>query len=489
MTDFIPRDYQAAGIDLIKREPGVGLFFEPGSGKTVTALTALRPPYLVVAPKMVAQEVWTREAAKWSHTENLRVTLFDASVFDYKRKVTASAIWGSDCREIVRPGTDDDQDFLMCADVVVDRYELIPKARPEDILAVQADIYVVSRDHLYVLAKLLGDKWPWHTVLVDESTMFKNHDSTRSKTMDYLRRHGLVKKLVLMTGTPSPKGLENLWAQVRLLDGGRRLGKTLTAFRSEFMVPGDRNKKRIFNWRAKPGARERVTSLISDICLSVRADVWRKTEEPRTVQRPVSIPMDQYEAMERDLFLQIGDGEITANQAAVLQSKLLQMASGAVLDGEKKWHLVHDAKLDALEELIDELDGEPLVVVYWFQSSIDRLKARFGKRLATTKTKGFLDQFAAGNIELLAIQPGSAGHGLDGLQKGGHHVAVFDMFHDWELYQQVVSRLDRSGQEHRVTVHQLLAAGTKDMEVAPVLADRGADQGAVMNALRFKPRK
>lgn len=487
--DFIPRDYQSASIDLVRREPGVLLAHEPGSGKTVTALTALAPPYLVVAPKMVAQEVWTREAAKWTHTASLRVCLFDASFFDYYRKVTASAICGRESREVVLPGTPEEQDFLFCADVVVDRYELIPRTRAEDVLAVRADIYVVSRDHFYVLAKILGKRWPFRTVLCDESTMFKNHESKRAQTMWYLRRKGLVTKLVLMSGTPSPKSLENLWSQVRLLDMGKRLGLHLGDFRKKYMLPGAQRKKNgrlvVYDWVDRPGAAAEVTDKIKDICLSVRADVWRKTDPPRTVQHLVDIPREQYDRMQRELYLEIGGGEITANQAAVLTNKLLQMASGAVLDTVGKWHLVHDAKLDALEELVEELDGEPLLVMYWFKSTLARLQARF-PGMGTTKTKGFLDQFAAGKMPLLAIQPASAGHGLDGLQNGGHHIAVVDFFHDWESYQQTVSRLDRSGQKHQVTVHQFIAAETKDEEVAPVLADRGANQAMVLEALRFK---
>lgn len=484
---YDPRSYQAAGIELIDSEPCVGLFMEPGSGKTVTVMTALKPPYLVVAPKMVAQEVWTREAAKWQHTEHLRVLQFDAPFFDYYRKVTASAILGSEAREIVRPGTPEDQDFLMCADVVVERYELLPRVRAEDVLSKKADVYVVSRDHLYVLAKILGKKWPFRTVVADESTTFKNADSTRSKTMHWLRRQGLVTRLVLLSGTPSPRGIENLWAQVRLLDLGERLGATQKEFRERFMVPDQRDAKRIFSWKAKPGARDKVTELISDICMSVRADVWRETEPPQVVERIVQMPDEAraiYEKMADDLYLEMDGCEITAAQAAVLTNKLLQIASGAVLDSESTWHVVHDAKLDALEELIEELDGEPLVIMYWFKSTLARLKERFGRKLATIKTKGFLDQFAAGNIPLLALQPGGAGHGLDGLQDGGHHVAAMDVFHDWELFAQTVSRLDRSGQKHRVTVHMILADKTKDAQVGRVLADRGADQGKVMDALR-----
>ena len=317
--------------------------------------------------------------------------------------------------------------------------------------------------------------------------MFKNHESKRTIAVRWLRKEGLLERLILMSGTPSPRGIENLWAQLLLLDGGQRLGSKLGAFRKTYMVPDQRDAKRIFSWRAKPGATDLVTEKIKDICQAVRADVWRKTDPPQVVEHLITLPpqaMAQYQEMADECYLAIGDGEITAPQAAVLGNKLLQMASGAVLDSDGNYHVIHDEKLDALEELLEELDGEPLIIMYWFKSTLARLRERFGKKLATTKTKGFLDQFAAGNIPLLALQPGGAGHGLDGLQDGGHHVAALDLFHDFELFQQTISRLDRSGQKHRVTVHLFLADKTKDAQVGRVLADRGADQGMVMDALK-----
>ena len=317
--------------------------------------------------------------------------------------------------------------------------------------------------------------------------MFKNHESKRTIAVRWLRKEGLLERLILMSGTPSPRGIENLWAQLLLLDGGQRLGSKLGAFRKTYMVPDQRDAKRIFSWRAKPGATDLVTEKIKDICQAVRADVWRKTDPPQVVEHLITLPpqaMAQYQEMADECYLAIGDGEITAPQAAVLGNKLLQMASGAVLDSDGNYHVIHDEKLDALEELLEELDGEPLLLMYWYKSTLDRLRKRFGARLSTIKTKGFLDRFAAGKLPLLALQPGSAGHGLDGLQDGGHHVAALDLFHDFELFQQTISRLDRSGQKHRVTVHLFLADKTKDAQVGRVLANRGADQGRVMDALR-----
>lgn len=508
MRSFTPRPYQEAGIELMLREPGVGLFLEPGSGKTVTALTAADillnerwavQKVLVVAPKIVAQEVWAREAAKWQHTAHLKVAHLDAAVFEYYRKVTTSAVLGNEVREIVENDMSlDDQVFLLLADVAVSKTELLcadPWKTRDAILRRSEQIHVISRDHFYMLVRILGSAWPYDMVLGDESTMWKNHDSKRSQTIRYLRSEELVRFLTVMSGTPSPRGLENLFAQVRLLDNGRRLGDKITHFRKAFMLPGEagRNKHtgrhQIFSWVAQPGATERVTNLISDICLAVRADVWRETDPPRTVEHPVRLPDEaiaRYKELQDNYHLALEDGEVTAESAAVLSNKLIQVASGAVFDSEQNYHVLHDAKLDALEELVEELDGQPLLIVYWFKPTLDRLRKRFGAKLATTKTKGFLDRFGRGELPLLALQPGSAAHGLDGLQDGGHQIAMVDMFHDWELYQQAVSRLDRSGQKHQVTVHQFLARGTKDLQVARVLADKGADQGRVMDALKFK---
>jgi hypothetical protein len=498
VLEFKPRPYQEAGIDLMKRAPGCGLFLEPGSGKTVTALTAaLEIPYgkmLVVAPNLVAREVWSREASKWKHTAHLSVQYLDVALFDLYRKTTTTAILGDETREIIEQlASEDDRWFLFMAEVAVSRHETRPRdwRKTKDwILRNPARIHVISRDHLYLLAKVLGEDWPYDMVIGDESTSWKNIESKRSVALLYLRRQGLVERLTLMSGTPSPKSVENLFAQVRLLDLGTRLGNKVGEFRKRFMVPSftDKNGK-ARSWVNAPGAAVKVAEKIKDICLAVRADAWREVEPPRTVQRLITLPeqaMAQYHEMLRQWSIAVDDASVTAEQAAVLSNKLIQIATGAVFDDERQYHVLHDEKLLALDELIEELEGEPLIVVYWFRPTLARLKARYGDRLATVKTKGFLDRFARGELPLLALQPGSAGHGLDGLQDGGHHIAVVDVFHDWELYQQVVSRLDRSGQKHRVTVHQILAAGTKEETVALTLADKGASQAKVMDVLKYQ---
>lgn len=485
------------------REPGTGLFLEPGSGKTVLCLTAMlellrrrRRRILVVAPKLVAQEVWAREAAKWKHTAHLAIDYLDVSIFNLYRKVTWSAVLGDEARTIVEHlMTDDDARFLFMCEVAVPKYELLPRdwrATKERVLRSTAEISVISRDHLFMLAKLLGKDWPFEVVIGDESTSWKNVESDRSKAMLYLRKTGLVENLTLLSGTPSPKSVLNLFAQVRLLDLGKRLGYEIGEFRNTYMVPAFQEKVggRLITrtWSNAPGAEEAVTAKIKDICLAVRADAWRATEAPKTIYRYVTLPeavRTQYVTMLEDWKLVVSGSDVTARQAATLSNKLIQIATGAVFDDERNYHILHDAKLEMLDELIEELEGEPLVVVYWFNPTLDRLKKRYGNKLATVKTRGFLDRFARGELPLLALQPGNAGHGLDGLQKGGHHIAFVDVFHDWELAQQVVSRLDRSGQKHQVKVHMLLADRTAEEGVAAELMRKAGSQARVMNALKI----
>lgn len=481
---FNPRPYQEVAIARGVATPGFGLFVEPGGGKTVTAWTIadllmnerlVSERVLVVGPKMVAQEVWWREQRKWQHLCHLQTRLITAADFGYRMIRTVERV----------------------DDVEVVDYELgveDAKAVRKVLLDDPRRVHVVSRDHLYTLAKVMGSKWPYDLVIGDESTSYKNPGSKRSKAIRFLRKKDLIKRLILMSGTPSPKGLENLFAQVLLLDGGERLGETLTAFRDNFMVPARKGKVgghlRIFDWKPARGAVAEVTDLIGDICMSVRASEWRQNEEPRIVHRPVTLPptgREIYDRMEESMVIEFPT-EIVAANAAVKHGKLSQIASGVIKDADGVWHHVHDAKLDALEEYIEELDGEPVLVLYWYQENLKRLRARF-PRAATIKTPGFLDKFAAGEIPILLLNPAAAGHGLDGLQHGGHHVAVFDLHPDWELLKQAVDRIDRSGQKHQVTITQFEAEDTVDGAVADVLISRGTDQGVVMDQIAWRLEK
>lgn len=478
-TPFLPRDYQSLGIHKITSAPedeGFMLAFPPGSGKTPTALTAadllmnLHLRYsrcLIVGPKLVAEEVWTREAPKWEHLKHLRIWPIATSVFRYRvLKTTHQA-----------GDVEIDEQSRVLGDKAVSRQEIL--ARPEQIMT-------VSRDNFWWLVKLMGSRWPWDLVIWDESTSLKTHNSQRSKAVRFLRSKGLVRFFVPLSGTPRPKSLEQFWSQIRLIDGGRRLGGTLGAFRSQYMTPTpmEVRGRPVIKWQDRVGALDEAMAACKDICLSVRASVWRQTEAPLTVEQVVTLPGKAralYDELAERKILRLGAG-VSAPDAAVLAGKLLQLAAGFIYDDEGTAHWIHDEKINALLELQEELEGEPLLILYWHQAMGRRLQERI-KGLVTTKSKGFLDRFAAGQISALALHPASAGHGLDGLQKGGHHVACGEMFPDWELYQQSVARLDRGGQAHRVTVHQIIAEDTRDERICRILADGDACQERVIEAL------
>ena len=476
-TEFVPRDYQEMGIELLlASEEGALLAFPPGSGKTPTALVAadllmhqdLRyERCLIVGPKLVAEEVWVRETKKWTGLQHLKIWPIPTSLFRYRVLRTTHQ---ADAVEVL-------EHERVLGDKDLSRSEIL--ARSERFMT-------VSRDNFWWLTKMMGNKWPWDLVIFDESTSLKTHDSQRSKAVRFLRSKGLIKFFVPLSGTPRPKSLEQFWSQIRLIDGGRRLGETLGAFRGRYMTPVQMEVRGrpVIKWKDRVGALDEAMAACKDICLSVRSSVWRKTEPPLIAERVLTLP-DRARALYEELadrkVLRIGAG-VTAPDAAVLAGKLLQLAAGFIYDDEGQAHWVHDEKIEALVELLEELEGEPVMVLYWHKAVAKRMQEKI-KGLVSTKSKGFLDRFAAGQIKALALHPASAGHGLDGLQRGGHHVACVEMFPDWEYFQQAVSRLDRGGQEHRVTVHQFIAADTRDERICRILADGEACQERVIEAL------
>lgn len=479
---FTERPYQTAGKNMILgSESGAMLAFPPGSGKTPTALTAadillhdqLRGErVLVVGPKLVAQEVWTREAPKWDHLKHLQIWHIGAEVFRLRRTTKVHKAPGG---------------------VEVEEFALEPedwKATRAEILARPERIMTISRDHFRRLTEVMRSKWPWDIVIWDESTSIKTHNSKRAQALRFLRRRGKIKMFIPLSGTPRPKSMEQFWSQILPIDNGERLGATLGELRTEYMLPNqiEVRGRQVVQWEDRPGAIEKAMAAVRDICISVDASVWRKTEPPQLIERPITLPeraARMYETLSEKKVLKLpGGATVLATDPAVLAGKLLQIAAGFVIDNEGVAHWLHDEKINALLELIEELDGEPLVVFYWHQAVEKRLKEAV-KGIATTKTKGFIDRFAARELPVLMLHPAGAGHGLDGLQHGGHTMAAVELFPDWELYQQTVSRLDRSGQAHQVSVHHIVAPGTRDDRISRILADREADQGRIIEALRW----
>ncbi len=447
---FKPHVYQQFAIERILEQPAVGLFLEMGMGKTACALTAaaeLLHNYfdavrvLVIAPKKVAEDTWPREADKWDHLQYLKVS------------------------KVLGPEKD--------------------RIRA---LSIKADIYVINRENTEWLVDHFGKKWPFDLVIIDELSSFKSSKARRFRALRKVLP--FIKRIVGLTGTPAPNGLMDLWAQVYLLDQGERLGKTITGYRDRYFQPGKRNQMIIYEWKPKPGAEEAIHKKLSDLCVSMSAKDWLDLPERVNNVIPIRLPTkakEQYAQLERDLVLRISGGDVVANTAAVLANKLLQMANGAVYDEYGKTKEFHDAKLEALDEIIDAANGKPVMVFYNYNHDLDRLKARYPKARTLDTAKDIAD-WNNGKIQMLLVHPASAGHGLN-LQAGGHIIVWFGLTWSLEHYQQANARLDRQGQTESVIVHHLVAEGTIDEDVMRVLSGKTKTQDELLNAVKARISK
>ena len=341
---------------------------------------------LVVAPLRVAEDTWTKESAKWDHLQGLRVV----------------RVLGSQAQRI-------------CA------------------LETDADIYCINRENIPWLVKYYGTDWPFDGVVLDELSSFKSPSSKRFKAMRKVRP--LIKHIVGLTGTPSPNGLIDLWAQIYLLDQGKRLGRTLTEYRNRYFNPGRRNGYVVYDWVPKDGAEDEIYRRISDICISMKACDYLKLPERVDVVRTVKLDDEAqtaYTEMEKEAVLELGPNEIVdAGTAAVVSGKLLQIANGAVYDENGKTHIIHESKLDTLEDVIEAVNGRPVLVFYAYQHDLERIMQRFPQ---ARKLEGSaeIDAWNRGEIPILLAHPAGAGHGLN-LQAGGNHIVWFGLTWSLEL--------------------------------------------------------
>lgn len=453
---FVAHNYQRYAIERIIADDKVGLFLDCGLGKTVITLTAVNDlrfnrwavsRCLVVAPKKVAEATWTREAEKWDHLKHLRIIPVLGSA---QRRI----------RALNTPG----------------------------------DVWVVNRENVPWLAEYYRNTWPFDMVVLDESSSFKNPQSKRFKALKMVRGH--IRRLVELTGTPAPNGLEDLYAQIYLLDTGERLGRTVSSFRETFMVqdyshPGQQYRA----YSLQDGAELRIQRAIADICVSMKAEDY--LELPEFIEDVVPVVLDAkarkaYDKLEREMLLEVDEQTITAGSAAVLNGKLLQLCSGAVYDTEGRVVPVHDCKVEAFLEVVEQLHGEHALVFYWFQHERDRLLAALeGSGLRVRVYRGPEDEMAwnAGQVDLLLAHPASCGYGLN-LQDGGHH-AVWFGYPNWalELFQQANKRLHRQGQKHPVISHLLVVQDGMDEDVVASLGAKGDTQEALMQALKARIEK
>ena len=417
-------------------------------GKTVTTLTALDAilhdeledgPVLVIAPKRVAENTWSKETAKWEHLSHLRI----------------STVIGS------------------------------AKER-RDALAQAADLYVINRENVgWLVDELLG-RWPFPIVVIDELSSFKNQQAKRWKALRQVR--GRIKRIIGLTGTPRPNGLEDLWPEMYLLDGGVRLGRTVGSFRQRYLVPERMNGFVVYSYRPKEGAEAEVYERISDICMSVRKEdvitlpgqIYEDVEVT-----PPPVLLKQYKQFERDKVMECmdADGEIIAGSAAALTNKLLQFANGAVYDMDGQVHEIHNLKLDALEELLEAAGGDSVLVLYNYQHDKDRIMERIDCRLLDKPED--IDAWNRGEIPVALAHPASIGHGLN-LQDGGHIIVWFGLTWSLELYQQANERLNRPGQKHVCKVYHLMLKGAHDERVLQALQRKDIGQAAAIEALRLE---
>ena len=349
-----------------------------------------------------------------------------------------------------------------------------------------ADIYVVNRENVVWLVDYYKNDWPFDMVVCDEFSSFKSHRAKRFKALSAIRPH--IKRIVGLTGTPSPNGLEDLWSQVYLLDRGVRLGRYYTHFRERYFEPGRRSRDVIYEYDPKDGAQDAVMSRIDDICISMKASDYLQLPECIYDDVPVVLSpkaKKAYRELERTMILELPEGDIDVTSAAALSNKLQQLANGAIYDGDHEAHEIHDCKIEAFLELVEKLNGQHALVFYNFQHDRERLMTALKKTKLRCRIYKNADDEQAwndGQVDILLAHPASTGYGLN-LQQGGHHIIWFGLNWSLELYQQANKRLHRQGQEHPVIVHQLICVGTRDEDLAEALDKKDEVQAYVLNSL------
>lgn len=444
-------DYQKYCVERILETNNLGLFLDMGLGKTLITLTAIKEliynrfsvgKVLVIAPKKVAEATWQNEIEKWPELGLLRT----------------STVLGTEKQRVKALNT-------------------------------PADIYIINRDNVVWLVDLYQNAWPFDMVVCDEFSSFKNHQAKRFKALASIKPH--IKRLVGLTGTPSPNGLLDLWAQVYLLDGGKRLSPSFYSFRNSYFE-GDYMG---YNYTARTFSQEEITRKISDICISMKADDYLELPECTDNIIPVVLSpkaKKAYLQMERDAVLEIEDAEdIDATSAAALSTKLLQLANGAVYDEDKKYHEIHDCKIEAFMETLEQLQGKNVLVFYNFKYDLTRLTHALEKKKINYRkleTKEDQKDWNEGKINVLLTHPASSAYGLN-LQEGGNHVIWFGLTWNYELYTQANKRLHRQGQKEKVIIHHLVTEDTRDEDVMTALEKKEDVQNYVLESLKARVRR
>ncbi|CUL88514.1 conserved hypothetical protein [Listeria monocytogenes] len=441
---YKPHEYQSYATEFILSHPISAVFLEMGLGKSVITLSAIFDlcldsflvcKVLVIAPLRVARDTWPAEINKWDHLKGL----------------SYSVVVGTEKERI-------------------------------DALKKQSTVYIINRENVDWLVHKSGIPFHFDMVVIDELSSFKSYGAKRFKSL--LKVRPSVKRIVGLTGTPSSNGLMDLWAEFRILDLGQRLGRYISHYRNTYFKPDKRNAQIVFSYKPLPGAEEEIYNQISDITISMKSTDYLKM--PEYVSNEVFVTLSEkewkvYSDFKEDMVANLGDEEIDAVNAAVLSGKLLQMANGAVYDSENKAHVIHDKKLDALEDLIEGANGKPVLVAYWYKHDLERIKERFPVRQIQSSKD--IEDWNDGKIPIAVIHPASAGHGLN-LQSGGSTLIWFGLTWSLELYQQTNARLYRQGQKNTVIVHHIITRDTIDEDVLLALTKKEKTQDALIDAVK-----
>ena len=442
---YKPHNYQTYATNFILEHPEAAVFLDMGLGKSVITLTAIRElclnrfevgKVLVIAPLRVARDTWSTEIHKWDHLKGLTYSIVIGTVDERK-----------------------------------------------SALKKKAHIYLINRENVSWLIEESGFPFDFDMVVIDELSSFKSYQAKRFRSL--LKVRPKLKRIVGLTGTPSSNGLMDLWAEFRVLDLGKRLGRFITHYRNTYFQPDKRNGMVIYSYKPLPGAEDAIYEQISDMTISMKA--VDHLNMPECVFNEVSVSLSKeerskYDTLRDDLILSIGESEIDAANAASLSNKLSQMANGAVYESDQSVIKIHDHKLDALEDLIESANGKPVLVAYWFKHDLERIKARF--KVREIKTSKDITDWNDGKIPVAVIHPASAGHGLN-LQAGGSTLIWFGLTWSLELYQQTNARLWRQGQKSAtVVIHHIVTEDTIDELILKALHKKEKSQNALIDAVR-----
>jgi SNF2 family DNA or RNA helicase len=447
---YVPHEYQKKAYDLAIANPRYLIFLAMGMGKTVVTLTAIDDllhdffevqKVLVIAPLRVAEDTWSTESAKWDHLKHLKLSLVLGSLGQRLKALNT-----------------------------------------------KADIYIINRENVEWLVNHYQTLWPFDMVVIDELSSFKNPSSHRFKSLRKVMP--LTDRFIGLTGTPAPNSLIDLWSQIYLVDKGERLGKTVKMYRETYFTPGWGNGHIVYKWNLKEGSEEKIFARISDICMSMKAEDWIKVPERLDLIKTITFPktlLKQSRSFERDTIMELANKEtIVASTAAVVTNKLLQFANGAIYDEERKVHKIHDLKLEALADLIESANGDPVIVFYSYQHDLASIKAFFPELdIRTIEGPKDIQDWNDRKIQVMCLHPASAGHGLN-LQAGGNIIIWFGLNYSLELYQQANARLHRQGQTEKVLVHHIVAKDTMDEAVMEALARKDISQARLIEAVKAR---